>query len=152
LQRDQADGLQALEHGGDLRDRQPPELQLLPRGDVGQAAAVLVGQRAERAELDGAAEPVRNADTHHEVPGSVLAPEHAPPFEALEIALGNGGHPELGEARNVRADVEAVFLRLDLLDLVQPAPPVADNKKGRLPVIGKAPLPSRRAPGVGRVL
>src|SRR5438309_2661444 len=74
--------------------------------------------------------------------------EDAPPLEPLEVALLDGLPSELCIARDVGADVEAVLLGLDLLDLVHQALLECPKQKRAPPSTpGEAPSP-RRSPSL----
>ena len=63
---------------GHVFDPDPVELDVLPVGDVGDVAAVLLGDAADRAQLARAELAARNADPHHEVAVlDLLVFEHA---------------------------------------------------------------------------
>ena len=121
LQGHEPDGAELGEDRGHVFEPDPPELELLARGDVGDAAAGAVRDGGDRPELGGVRDPVGDPDPHHEVTGGMASKEDAPPLEPLEVALLDGLPSELGIARDVGADVEAVLLGLDLLDLVHQA-------------------------------
>jgi hypothetical protein len=101
-----------------IPDADPPELHLLARRDVGAAAAELVGQARDGAELRRARDAVGNAQAHHEVAGRLLPEEHAPPLQPLEIPFLDRLDAEPRVASDVRADVESVLPALQLLHLV----------------------------------
>ena len=101
-------------------------------------------ESGDRAKLSGVRDSVRDPDPHHEVAGRMPSHEDAPPLQALDVAFLNGLPAELRIARDVRADVEAILLGLDLLDLVHSGPPrVPEHKKGALPMpLGRGALAS----------
>src|SRR5207302_8102878 len=100
----------------------PPELDLLPGGDVGDPAPAAVGDGGDRTELGGVRDPVGDPDPHQEMARGVAPEEDAPPLQPVEVALIDRFPPELARARDIGADVQAVLLGLELLDLVHPAP------------------------------
>src|SRR5262249_8544829 len=113
------------------------ELELLAGGDVGDAAPAAVGDRGDRPELRGVRDAVWDADPHHELARRVAPGEDAPPFEPVEVGFLDCFPPERGVARDLGADVQAVLLGLELLDLVHAIPPPASRSK-------RAPPPALR--------
>ena len=146
LERHEPDLAELIEDLRHVVDPDPAELDLLSRGDVGDPAPDAVGDAADRAELRSAADPVRDADAHHEMTGRVLAEEDPPPLQPLEVAFLDRVDPKLRVAGNVSTDLEAALLRFDLLDLIHersPCPPATREHKKRRPspLRRKAPLP-----------
>jgi hypothetical protein len=122
LQRDQPDVEQPVEDLRHVLDPDPPQLHLLARRDVHEPAPHAVGDTADGAEMAGGGDPVRDAETHHEVAGVLLAEEHPPPLQAVQIAFLDRLEAELRVARDVRAHVEPILAGLQLLDLVHALP------------------------------
>ena len=92
-----------LEHVRQALERHPVELEILAHGDVGDAAAVPLGEVGDRPDLPRLEHAVGNADSHHQVPNrlalAALAPDRAhavalrvdaPPAEVRAEPLG--GH------------------------------------------------------------
>src|SRR5207244_2792308 len=69
LQAGQPGGFETRDDARNLLDRQPAELDLLARGDVGHVAATRSRDLGEQPKLAGREDPVGHADPHHEVAG-----------------------------------------------------------------------------------
>src|SRR5262249_26962084 len=78
--RSQSDALQTLDQVWNILDSDPVELNVLARGNVGDAAAVLFGQSRNFTHLIAAQQPIRNANAHHKklrgVPFSIFSPDN----------------------------------------------------------------------------
>ena len=96
----------------------PAELELLPRGDIGDGPPRLARELGEQAHLRGAHHAVRHANAHHGVSGRRAAHEDPHPLEALLVVLADGLPSFPGEADEIVLDLQAVLLRLERLDLV----------------------------------
>src|SRR5712664_2198274 len=116
-----------LEAGHDLGhalDRDPAELYLLPRRDVGDVAAGRPRDLAEEPRLGGGDDAVRHPDAHHEVARRGLPVEDPGPLEPLLVVVGDRPPAFAREADQVLGDLEAVPRSLQRLDPVHEAAPV----------------------------
>src|SRR5207302_8122399 len=118
----------------------PQELGLLPGADAGDPRTAEVSDGDDRTEPCGFRHPVGQLSPHNELARRVAPEEDAPPLQPVEVALLDRLPPELGIARDIGADVQAVLLGLELLDLVHPAPSLGcPKRKGRLRPPGRRP-------------
>src|SRR5437763_10404485 len=77
-----------LEHGGEVLERDPVELDVLADRDVGDPARVTLGEVGNRAELMGVERAVRDADAHHDVERRLaLAPLAADGADAVALRV-----------------------------------------------------------------
>jgi hypothetical protein len=117
LQAAQPDPVELVKDGGDVGDHDPVELDVLAVGDVGQVAAVGLGQAADGLQLVGRQRAPGDADAQHEmaVLGRALGVQ-APPAEAdVEVVGVDRGQALAGVAVDAGAQVERVQRLLDLL-------------------------------------
>src|SRR5262245_50056954 len=116
-----------LEDLGQALERHPVELDVLADRDVRDPVAVPFGEVGNGAELVGLEHPVRDADSHHEIPhGLALAAlpadavalrVDAPPAEVRAEPLGRHGVPAVPrEALDVGIGLPRVLLALEPLD------------------------------------
>jgi hypothetical protein len=137
LERDETDGPKPRPDLRHVLDREPAELHLLARGDVGEAFAEFAAELADRAKLGCVADAVGDADAHHEAAGSLLAKKNPGPFEPLAVALADRFPPFPRVARHVVKNVEAVLFSLVFFDFIH----VMVEKKAPELSRAQAPLP-----------
>ena len=103
----QADAPEFLEHLGKSLDRDPVQLNVLPHGEIGDAAGVAAGQTGDGSQLVRSQQAVGNANPQHEErqrqPLAVLAADH-PRAIALRV---NSPPAEVGPNPFRRNRVEA---------------------------------------------
>ena len=94
------DPRERVEYLGQVLDLQPVQLQALARRDVARAAPEAQRQIGDRGELRRSADPVRDADAHHQV-AVFLGPlrVHAPPLGEHKVV----GRERSEATRNRRA-------------------------------------------------
>src|SRR5207302_8691120 len=114
LERHEPNLAKLAEDRRDVLEGDPPELDLLPGGDVSDPAPTAVGDGGDRPELGGVRDPVGDPDPQHEVAGRVAPEEDAPPLQPVEVPLLDRLPPELGIAGDIGADVQAILLGLEL--------------------------------------
>ena len=133
LRERQPDRVQLVQHHRHVLDRQVVQLDVLAGGDVAHAAAVALGQPADRAQLLGADDAVGELHPQHEQPVGILGGAGIARRGRLRGALGVDPVPaEQREvvgldrvesqprvAVDVGEHVEAVLAGLDVLDLGQ---------------------------------
>src|SRR5205807_7066746 len=98
LERHEPNLAELAEDCRNVLEADPPELDLLPGGDVGDPAPAAVGDGGDRTELGGVRDPVGDPDPHHEMARRVAPEEDAPPLQPVEVALLDRLPPELGIA------------------------------------------------------
>src|SRR5947209_5255247 len=81
----QAHGVEALESGRDVPDAHPADLEVLARGDIDVATAVVIAQGADLRDLAGRQDAVGHAQAQGEVPRRLTAVENAIPLHALDV-------------------------------------------------------------------
>src|SRR5687768_5352099 len=97
----------------------------------------------EGAELSHNGHTIGDAHSHHEKAGRVLAKKDPRPLQAFEVCLGDGLPCLLRKCRDFLNDVQAIFLRFDLFELIHHTSLPLDlylPRKGRLRT--KMPPPS----------
>ena len=110
-----ADLIQALKDFRKILDLEPVILKGLPRGDIAEAMAEIVGDAGHYGQLRRGELSAGNLGAEHEkaaVLGALAI--DAVPLEAVEIVLGNGLETGLGVAINIVDDVEAILDRFEL--------------------------------------
>ena len=118
LQAGQPGGFETRDDARNLLDRQPAELDLLARGDVGHVAATRSRDLGEQAKLTRREDSVGHADPHHEVAGGRPAEKDTDPLQALLVVVADRLPAFASEPGEVLGDVEAVAGGLEGLDLV----------------------------------
>ena len=88
-------------------------------GDVTEPLAKLLADFRKGAELRRAGDAVRHTNPHHEVARRLLAKKNSGPLQSFLVAVGYRFPAFRGVARNLREDIQAVFLFFILFDLVQ---------------------------------
>ena len=119
LKRDESDGFEPIPDLRNVLDSESAQLNLLARRDVGKTRPELPTDGGDRPHLAGLTQAVGHPQAHHEMPGRLAAKEHTCPFQPFAIAILNRFPAGLREPRHVLDDVQAVFLFLVALDLVQ---------------------------------
>src|SRR5712692_11867506 len=93
----------------DLRhvlNREPAQLNLLARCDVGETFSELRADLTDGAQLCSRADSIRDANAHHEMAWGLLTEKNAGPLQPLAIAFGDRFPPLYGIARNLPKDIE----------------------------------------------
>src|SRR6185437_9790025 len=110
LDRGEADLVEALPDRGYVFDPDPVELDVLPVGDVGYVAAVLLGDATDRAQLGGAELAAGDAHPHHEV--AVL--------ELFVLEHGGLAARDAGPALGVQAPPAEAAAQVSRVDGLEP--------------------------------
>ena len=118
LQRDQPNCLKPFPDLRDMFDRKPAQLDLLASSDIGKAFTEIFTYLADGPNLGCVADPIRNANAHHEMARSLPPKKYPGPFESFLVALADRFPSFLDIAGNIPKDVQAVFFFLVLLDLI----------------------------------
>ena len=129
LQGNQPDGVQTRPDVRHIPNGEIPQLHLLAGGEVGKglpaaavaiaaAAAVVLADRRQGAELVGVADAVGDADAHHKPPRRLAAKENAGPLQTVPVRHRNGFPTIPAEGGDVPENVQAVLFGLDGFNLV----------------------------------
>ena len=110
--------LEVGEHVRELGELEPVQLDALPRRQLGVAAAVPVGDLADRMQLAGAEDPTRDLHAQHERPDLRLVVVEAPPLEADDVLLRDALVALRDQRRQLLADAERRLVALQALDRV----------------------------------
>ena len=114
----QPGGAEAVEDDREGAELEVVELDRLAGGQLPRAAAVLVRQLADDAELLGRDAPGRQLDPEHERPDLRLVVVEAPPLEPDEILLVDVGVPGRDQCRQLAEHGERALLALEALHRV----------------------------------
>src|SRR3989338_5454999 len=148
LERNQANCFEPLPDLRHMLDLKPAQLDLLACSDICKALTEIFTYLADGPNLGCVADPVRDADPHHEGAWSLTPEEDAGPLEPLPVALADRCPSFLDIAGNIPKDVQAVFFFLVLLDLVHDRSQKNQRRStdlhGRLCSISKASPPSTK--------
>ena len=128
--RGQTGAPQSIQQVGQILDRHPMQLDVLPYRQVGGSAGIFLGNVGDGSQLVGMKQAVGNADAHHEIRQrlafSVLAADHAdavslrvhaPPAEICAQPFGSDGVEALtGELADVVEAFPGILLPLQPFD------------------------------------
>ena len=123
----------AVEVGEDVRQlaqREPVQLDVLTRRELGVAAAVAVRHLADRAQLGRGQLAARQLDAEHERADLRLVVVQPPPLQADDVLLGDALVALRDQGGELIADPERILLLLQAFDRI----PLEDEvpRRGRL--------------------
>jgi hypothetical protein len=114
----EADAVQPLVDLGDVVERDPVDLDALPRRAVEEAAAEVGGDARDRVRLLTGEHALDDLDAQHEVAVLGVVGVQTPPLQARHVVVVERLPALVRGSHELRVDVEPVLLLLDALDLV----------------------------------